>query len=72
MTVAELIKLLRRFPPQFPVFISLEDGQGGAIAPEDAVMNLVHERQRKIIDDDGTVPDGFVDSVVIYPYRGQS
>lgn len=70
MKVADLIALLRVFPPGLPVFFS-PDGVGQlAIAPRDAVMNLVHPERGEVIADDNQsteVPQGFVDSIVIYP-----
>lgn len=70
MTVGELIELLQQFPPELPVFVC-PDAEGRiAISPRDAVMNLVHPGRSEVISDDDDspyVPDGFVDSLVIYP-----
>jgi hypothetical protein len=70
MTVAELLVLLQEFPPELPVFFSPDEEGRVALAPCGAVMNLVRPDQKEVISDDdpsSTVPDGFVDSVVIYP-----
>jgi hypothetical protein len=69
MNVRELIALLSQFPEDFPVFF-LPDGEShNVVAPRDAVMNLVHPERGRVVDDDelsAEVPQGFVDSVVIY------
>lgn len=70
MTVADLIALLREFPPELPVFFSPDDAGRVAVAPRDAVMNLVHPGRREAMADHDpppTVPDGFVDALVVYP-----
>ena len=70
MTVAELIALLEEFPPELPVFFSPDDAGRVAVAPRDAVMNLVHPERGEVIADDDpspTIPAGFVDSLVVYP-----
>ena len=70
MTVSELIALLEEFPPELPVFFSPDDAGRVAVAPRDAVMNLVCPLRREIMADDDpspTVPEGFVDALVIYP-----
>ncbi len=62
--------LLHEFPPELPVFFSPDDEGQVAMMPCDAVINLVHPARREIVADDDpwlTVPDGFVDSLVIYP-----
>jgi len=70
MTVAELISLLEDFPPELPVFFSPDAAGCVAVAPKDAVMNLVHPGRGEVIADDATSTTsqpGFVDSLVIYP-----
>jgi len=70
MTVAHLIALLGEFPPELPVFFSPDDAGRVAVAPQDAVMNLVHPGRGEVMADDHpspTVPEGFVDSLVVYP-----
>ena len=70
MKVHELIALLSQFPAELPVFFAPDEGGQRAIAPRDAVMNLVHPGRRQVIaDDDSSIspPDGVVDSLVIYP-----
>jgi len=68
MTVGELIALLHEFPPQLPVFFCPDDAGRVAVSPRDAVMNLVDpDRGEVIADDEMTVPEGFDDSLVIYP-----
>jgi hypothetical protein len=70
MTVGELIVLLEEFPPELPVFFCPDDAGRVAVAPRDAVMNLVHLGRREVMADDDpspTVPDGFVDALVVYP-----
>jgi hypothetical protein len=69
MTVAELLALLQDFPPELPVFFSPDDEGRVALAPRDTVMNLVHPGREEIVPDNElafAVPEGFVDSVVIY------
>ncbi len=68
MTVGELIALLHEFPPELPVFFSPDDAGRIAVAPRDAVMNLVHPVRKEVItDDEMMVLEGFEDSLVIYP-----
>ncbi len=70
MTVADLIALLGEFPPELPVFFSPDAVGRVAVAPKDAVMNLVHPGRGEVIADDEpspTIPEGFVDSLVVYP-----
>jgi hypothetical protein len=69
MRVAELIMMLQRFPPELEVFFCPDEARRLVIAPQDAFMNLVHPALAEVIDDDepaATVPDGYVDSLVIY------
>ncbi len=71
MTVGELIKHLRRFPPQLPVFFCPDAAGRAAIVPKDAVMNLVHPGRMEIVRDEELsteVLEGFVDSLVVYPF----
>lgn len=68
MTVSDLIAMLGEFPPGLPVFVTA-DGRS-AFAPADAVMNLTHPRRGEVMafdGDSGEVPEGFIDSLVIYP-----
>jgi hypothetical protein len=70
MTVSGLIELLQEFPPELPVFFSPDDAGRVAVVPRDAVMNLVHPARGEVMADDDpfpTIPEGFVDSLVIYP-----
>jgi hypothetical protein len=70
MTVGELIALLGEFPPELPVFFSPDGGGRVAVVPRDAVMNLVHPGRREVMADDDpspTIPEGFVDALVVYP-----
>jgi hypothetical protein len=70
MTVGQLIKLLKKFPPQYPVFFSPEAAGRLALSPRDAIMNLVNPDQSEVIEDDESTrgrPHGYVDGVVIYP-----
>ncbi len=72
MTVADLIVLLGEFPPELPIFFSTDDAGRVAVAPQDAVMNLVHPGMGEVLREDDpspTIPDGFIDSVVVYPRR---
>ena len=72
MTVADLIVLLGEFPPELPVFFNPDDAGRVAVAPRDAVMNLVHPGIGEVLSEDDpspTVPGGFIDSVVVYPRR---
>jgi hypothetical protein len=72
MTVGELIALLGEFPPELPAFFCPDDAGRVAVAPRDAVMNLVHPGRGEVMADDDpspAVPEGFVDSLVIYPRR---
>ncbi len=70
MTVGELIALLNEFPSEFPVFFCPDEAGRVAVSPQDAVMDLVHPDRGEVMADDDpstTVPEGFVDSLVIYP-----
>jgi hypothetical protein len=70
MTVGELIDLLNEFPPELPVFFTPDADGRRAVAPVDAVMDLVHPGNGRVLDDDdpyGTVPPGFKDALVIHP-----
>ncbi|HUE16324.1 MAG TPA: hypothetical protein VMR25_19275 [Planctomycetaceae bacterium] len=70
MNVRELIMLLEKFPEDLPVYFAPDDEGRVALAPRSAVMNLVHPERRQVIADDDSsavVPEGFVDSLVIYP-----
>ena len=72
MTVADLIALLGEFPAELPVFFSPDDAGLVAVAPRDAIMNLVHPGRREVMADDDlptTIPEGFVDALVVYPRR---
>ena len=83
MTVAELMELLEQFPPGLPVFFCPTadelTAEHGAIAPRDAVMNLVDSRRRVAMgfSPDGesyvypVAPHGFADALVIYPLAVQ-
>lgn len=68
MTVADLTALLAEFPPELPVFFCPGTAGRVAIAPRDAVMDLVHPTRGEVLAD-GTpsIPDGFVDALVIHP-----
>ncbi len=68
MRVGELIKRLRMFPPQLPVFFCRDSAGRTAIVPRDAVMNMVHPARMEIVSDEDqstAVPDGFEDSLVV-------
>ena len=70
MKVADLIAPLGEFPTELPVFFSPDDAGRVAVAPRDAVMNLVHPGRGVVIADDDpspTIPEEFVDSLVVYP-----
>jgi hypothetical protein len=70
MTVGELIELLNEFPPELPVFFATDEAGRQAIAPVDAIMDLVHPSRGRVLDDDdphGTVPPGYTDALVIHP-----
>ena len=72
MTVADLIALLGEFPDELPVFFSPDDAGLVAVAPMDAIMNLVHPERREVMGDDDlptTIPVGFIDALVIYPWK---
>ena len=69
MTVAELIDLLNEFPQELPVFFS-PDGGRRAVAPMDAVMDLVNATRGWVLEDDdpfGTIPPGYAEALVIHP-----
>ncbi|MGL6097489.1 MAG: hypothetical protein ACRC7O_17040 [Fimbriiglobus sp.] len=71
MTVTELIALVGKFPPELQVFFSPDEAGRLAVAPRDAVMNLVHPGLGEVIlndDPSPSVPEGYVDSLVIYPW----
>ena len=72
MNVGELIALLREFPAELPAFFNIDAAGRIAIAPRDAVMNLVHPGRGEIISDEPPpiIPEGFVDSLVVYPRAG--
>jgi hypothetical protein len=73
MRVGELAELLREFPPELPVFFCPQgDGLNEdhiALAPQDAVMNLVAIAQQKAMGFNvGGIEGGdHEDAVVIYP-----
>jgi hypothetical protein len=70
MTTRELIHLLEEFPEDLPVFFSPDADGRTAIEPRDAVMNLVHPSEGKVIgegDPSPKAPPGYLDSLVIYP-----
>jgi hypothetical protein len=70
MNVHELIALLSEFPEELPVFFTPDDEGRCAVAPQDAVINLVHPERGQVIEDgESSAADleGFVDSLVIYP-----
>jgi hypothetical protein len=70
MNVRELIVLLEQFPEDLPVYFAPDVEGRVALAPRSAVMNLVHPERRQVMADDDSssfVPEGFVDSLVIYP-----
>jgi len=70
MTVAELIAMLQEFPPELPVFFCPDDDGRIALSPADAIMDLVHPGQQRVMSDEDfphDMPNGFVDSLVIYP-----
>jgi hypothetical protein len=70
MTVSELIARLEEFPPELPVFFSPDEAARIAISPRNVVLNLTHAGQGELLPrmpPSPTVPEGFVDSVVIYP-----
>ena len=70
MTVGELIRLLQEFPPELPVFFTPDALGRRAVAPVDAVMDLVHPGRGEVMPDDDpctTVPPGFADALVIHP-----
>jgi len=71
MTEKELIRLLREFPETLPVHFSLGDGSDRVIQPVDAIMNLVNTDLRMELPDEYPerhIPEGYVDSVVVYPH----
>ncbi len=76
MNVGQLIRVLERFPPELSVYFTPDAAGLIAIAPVDAVINLVHGTRFAIIPDNcsPTIPEGFVDAVVIHPniVRNQS
>ena len=70
MTVGELIGLLREFPSDLPVFFCGDALGRRAVAPQDAIMDLVHPGRGEVLPDDDpctTVPPGFVDALVVHP-----
>jgi hypothetical protein len=71
MTVRELVSLLLEFPENLPVHFSLGDGSGRVIQPMDAIMNLVNGNMKLELPDEYPerhIPEGYVDSVVVYPH----
>jgi hypothetical protein len=68
MTVADLVALLSEFPPELPVFFCPDEVGRAAVIPRDAVMDLVHPTRGEVLAD-GTpsIPDGFIDALVIHP-----
>jgi hypothetical protein len=70
MNVRELIVLLEKFPEDLLVYFAPDDEGRVALALRSAVMNLVHPKRRQVMADDdpsAVIPEGFVDSLVIYP-----
>ena len=70
MTVGELIDLLNEFPPELPVFFTPDADGRRAVAPVDAIMDLVHPTRGWVLDDHDpyrTVPPGYSEALVIHP-----
>ena len=67
MTVKELIKILKGFPSEFPVFLCTDEAGRVAKPPRDAYIDLVHSERGEIIVDGESrrVPEGFVNALVI-------
>ena len=68
MTVGELIQRLEHFPPEFSVVARLSATDLRVVAPLEVRMDLTNPATLQALADYERLPDGYTDSVVLFPY----